>query len=151
MFIMFFAFRALIKYIPESHIVIPILVPFKGAMDSMSIMSDASWTEFHYQLSEKMVKPTSKLNLGYKFTTNPQKKPPNRLSNPLQLLEMIEAVREALARVSVAKAKGKAPSKVFKVEIVDLDARKDKDTAKAAGKSKKKVSCSYYIHKTTRC
>lgn len=58
--------------------------------------------------------------------------------NPLQLLDMIKAAREALTWVSVAKAKGKAPFKVFKVEIVDLDARKEKDTVKAAGKSKKK-------------
>jgi hypothetical protein len=34
---MFFTLGALIIYIPESYIVIPILVPFEGAMNSMSI------------------------------------------------------------------------------------------------------------------
>ena len=44
------------------------------------------------------------------------------------------------------KVKVKAPSKVFKVEIIDLDARKNKDATKAAGKSKKKVSHHYHNH-----
>jgi hypothetical protein len=114
-------------------------------MDSMTVMSDVNWTDFRFQLSEKMGVPVSKLNVAYKFTTDAQKKAPNRLSNALQLLEMLEAAKDGLERTATAKAKGKAPSKVFKVEIVDLNAGKGVD-AKATGKSKKKVSTYYYNH-----
>ena len=115
-------------------------------MDPMTVMSDVNWTDFRFQLSEKMGMPVSKLNVAYKFTTDAQKKAPNRLSNALQLLEMLEAAKDGLERTAAAKAKGKAPSKVFKVEIVDLNAGKGVDAMKATGKSKKKVSTYYYNH-----
>jgi hypothetical protein len=44
-------------------------------MDSMTVMSDVNWTDFQFQLS----------NVAYKFTTDAQKKAPNRLSNALHV------------------------------------------------------------------
>lgn len=108
-------------------------------MDSMSLMSDCSWMDLQFQLSEKLLKPVSKLNVAYKFTTDPQKKAPNRLASPLHLIEMMAAAKEALARAAQAKEKGKAPAKVFKVEIVDLDAGKEKSMSKAMSSSKQNV------------
>jgi hypothetical protein len=58
---------------------------------------------------------------------------------------MLEAPKDGLECTAAAKAKGKAPSKVFKVEIVDLNVGKGVDV-KATGKSKKKISTYYYNH-----
>ena len=58
---------------------------------------------------------------------------------------MLEAAKDGLEHTTTAKVKEKAPSKHFKVEIVDLNVGKGVD-AKATGKSKKKVSTYYYNH-----
>jgi hypothetical protein len=59
---------------------------------------------------------------------------------------MLEAAKDGLECTAAAKAKGKAPSKVFKVEIVDLNVGKGVVDVKATGKSKKKISTYYYNH-----
>jgi hypothetical protein len=107
-------------------------------VDSLVVKSDTLWSNLRFQIAEKMVKPASTLNVGYKFSTDARAKAPNHLSKEMHLLELIADAREAIETAAEAKAKGKKGVKVFKVEIVDLDAGKDKEKAKK-GKGKKKV------------
>jgi hypothetical protein len=117
--------------------------PLDGAMDTFVVKSDTTWTDLRFKLADQMVKPASKLNLGYKFSTDARNLAPNRLANGVNLVDLIEGARDGLIAYAEAKAKpkGKKP-KPFRVEIVDLDAGKDKDKARKAnkeGKHKKKV------------
>lgn len=115
-----------------------------GAMENVVLSSDASWLDLRISVSEKMVKPPTKLNLAYCFNTQTQaqKKILTKVGNPIQFLEMMDEAKSRRKDFMEAKAAGKkvVKERAFKVELVDLDAAKDKEKAKAnAGKSKKKV------------
>lgn len=115
-----------------------------GAMENVVLSSDASWLELRISVSEKMVKPPTKLNLAYCFNTQTQaqKKIPTKVGNAIQFLEMMDEAKSRRKDFIEAKAAGKKAMKerAFKVELVDLDAGKDKEKAKSsAAKSKKKV------------
>lgn len=115
-----------------------------GAMENAVLKSDATWMDLRCAVSEKLVKPPTKLNLAYCFNTQTvaQKKIPTKVGDAIQFLEMMEEAKARRTEFMAAKAAGKKNVKVqaFKVELVDLDAGKDKEKAKLnAGKSKKKV------------
>ena len=130
---------------------IPIAIPYDGAMDTVIIIkSDITWTDLQFHLADPMVKPATKLNLGYKFSTDPCNMAPNQLANSVHLLELIEGAKNGLEAAAWAKMKLKGTVKklkLFKVEITDLDAGKGKAKVKKSGdkvKRKKKV-CWYKI------
>lgn len=110
-------------------------------MDTLIIKSDVDWTDLCFQLTEAMMKPASKLSIGYKFSTNACNTAPNCLATGVHLLELIEGAKDGLEATACAqtkvKAVGKKP-KLFKVEIIDLDARKEKGKAKKESSSKSK-------------
>src|SRR5271154_4027713 len=113
-----------------------------GAMESFVVKSNITWLDLRLQVSERLVISATNLNLGYKFTTDARAKAPNRLSTHVQCIEMIQEAREGLAANNASKAKGKANVKPFKVEIINLNAGKDKEKSKQAkqGKRSGKVS-----------
>jgi hypothetical protein len=116
-------------------------------MDTLIMKSNITWTELHFQLAEKMVKPVSQLILGYKFSTDARNRAPNHLSSGVHLLELIEGAKVGLAVVATAKAKPKGkPPKPFKVEIVDLGVGKEKEL-----KGKKASGSKGAKHKKVRC
>lgn len=115
-----------------------------SAMANAVLKSDATWMDLRCIVSEKLVKPPTKLNLAYCFNTQTvaQKKIPTKIGDTIQFLEMMEEAKARKAEFTAAKAAGKKNVKVqaFKVELIDLDAGKDKEKAKLnASKSKKKV------------
>jgi hypothetical protein len=108
---------------------IPFAIPYDGATDTVIIKSDITWTDLQFQLADAMVKPAMKLNLGYKFSTDPRNMAPNQLANSVHLLELIEGAKYGLEAAAWAKTKLKGTvkkPKPFKVEITDLGASKDK-------------------------
>ncbi|KIM85937.1 hypothetical protein PILCRDRAFT_5038 [Piloderma croceum F 1598] len=125
---------------------IPFAVPLDGAMDTLVIKSNVSWTDLCFQLADAMVKPASQLNLRYKYSTNARNMAPNHLANAVHLPELIEGAKDGLEAMACAKSKARANGKKpkpFKVEITDLDAGKDKGKVKCIkAKHKKKKDSS---------
>lgn len=120
---------------------IPFAVPLDGAVDTLVIKSDVNWTDLRFQLAEAMMKPASKLSVGYKFSTDARNTAPNCLATGVHLLELIEGAKDGLEAAARAKTKVKAAGKKpkpFKVEIIDLDAGKEKGKAKKESSSKSK-------------
>jgi hypothetical protein len=131
---------------------IPFAVPYDGAMDTVVIKSNISWSDLRFQLAEAMVKPASQLNLGYKFSTDARNMAPNHLANGVHLLELVEGAKDGLEAVARVKKNSRAAgkkAKPFKMEITDLDAGKDTGKGKKAssdkGKRKKQVQLIWYI------
>jgi hypothetical protein len=121
---------------------IPFAIPYDGAVDTVVIKSYVTWSDIQLQLSEAMVIPAIKLNLGYKFSMDPRNMAPTHLANGVHLLELIEGAKDGLEAVAWAKTKIKAAGKKpkpFKVEITDHNAGKDKGKGKKA--SGDKVKC----------
>ena len=111
-----------------------------GALDGFSVDSDITWLDFQFLVAEKLLIPVADLNLGYKFTTDAQGRTPNALRSSIHFIEMIGAAKECLEEGNKGKG-SKKKRKLFKVEILDLDAGKVKDRGqkgkKGTGKAKK--------------
>jgi hypothetical protein len=115
-------------------------VPIDGAIDTLTVKSSISWTEFRIALAEKMVQSASGLLLAYKFSTDAQKKPPNLLATPIHFADLIQGARDGLlAQAEVLRKGKKLKGGLFKIEIIDRDSGKGKEPPKKSGKTKNKV------------
>ena len=122
------------------------MIPIDGALDSVTFESDITWTEFCYRVADEMGVKKDTLRLAYKFSTLPQKQPPQILSRAGHLEALFNVAKKELETRTKSKAKAKS-LKPFKVLLFDQNAGKrsgsSRSEKKRSGKGKVKwlVSC----------
>ncbi|KAG5650059.1 hypothetical protein H0H81_000933 [Sphagnurus paluster] len=106
----------LVVITPEKPFPITFSVPFKGATESLKIMSNISWAEFVGNLADTMCIPPKQVSVAYRFSTDPRSAAFKHLSKPIHLIELVEAVVSAEEQLTNSKSK-----KVFSVELKSLE------------------------------
>lgn len=116
-------------------------VPVNGAMETITIHRDITWHEFRALLADTMDISPKSVSVAYRFSIQPQSTPYSHLSAPKHL--------DQLFPTATAVKKASRSQKPFAMELKRLDVASSKvkaslkggkDSARAKGKRKRKVS-----------
>ncbi|KAJ7463643.1 hypothetical protein FB451DRAFT_1265104 [Mycena latifolia] len=107
-------------------------VPFEGAEEKISVMSDILHKDLVSKLADIMSVPPKSVRVAYRFSTQLRSDSYSHLSTGIHLMELVKSARDTIATTR--------SKKVFIVELKDLEAanRKGKAASKKAVKEKKR-------------
>ncbi|KAJ7190570.1 hypothetical protein GGX14DRAFT_604026 [Mycena pura] len=117
----------------DEAILVEVLVPVDGAMDSLNIGLDITWDDFLTEIATKLRVRIRDLKLGYKLSTSMAKDPPHILESRQHLDRLLEAAKKEITKRRKLTI---PPKKDFNVTIIN---RSDDGTKKKKDGKKKKA------------